>query len=105
MAHHDRLFVLQAMISQGVIPVFYHPDTELCKNVIQACANAGAKCVEFTNRLAAAVLNRIRYCEQAMDALVVGQKNDRLALFFQRRQPGFQFIGAATLLMNQAVVT
>jgi 2-dehydro-3-deoxyphosphogluconate aldolase/(4S)-4-hydroxy-2-oxoglutarate aldolase len=46
----DRLAVLAAMIDQGVIPVFYHPDVEVCKNVIQACANGGAKCVEFTNR-------------------------------------------------------
>ncbi len=46
----DRLAVLAAMVDQGVIPVFYHPDVEVCKNVIQACANGGAKCVEFTNR-------------------------------------------------------
>jgi 2-dehydro-3-deoxyphosphogluconate aldolase/(4S)-4-hydroxy-2-oxoglutarate aldolase len=38
------------MMDQGVIPVFYHPDVEVCSKVIQACANGGAKCVEFTNR-------------------------------------------------------
>lgn len=47
---HDRMAVLNAMFSQGIIPVFYHPDVEVCKAVIQACANGGAKCVEFTNR-------------------------------------------------------
>ncbi len=46
----DRLAVLAAMMDQGVIPVFYHPDVEVCKDVIQACANGEAKCVEFTNR-------------------------------------------------------
>jgi len=46
----DRLSVLTAMIDQGVIPVFYHPDAEVCRKVIQACANGGAKCIEFTNR-------------------------------------------------------
>ncbi len=46
----DRLSVLTAMMDQGVIPVFYHPDVEVCSKVIQACANGGAKCVEFTNR-------------------------------------------------------
>ena len=46
----DRMTVLSAMIDQGVIPVFYHPDVEVCKKVIQACANGGAKCIEFTNR-------------------------------------------------------
>lgn len=47
---HDRMSVLTAMMEQGVIPVFYHPDPEVCVEVIQACANAGAPCIEFTNR-------------------------------------------------------
>ena len=42
--------VLSAMMEQGVVPVFYHSDAEVCANVIQACANGGAKCAEFTNR-------------------------------------------------------
>jgi 2-dehydro-3-deoxyphosphogluconate aldolase/(4S)-4-hydroxy-2-oxoglutarate aldolase len=46
----DRMAVLAAMMEQQIIPVFYDPDPEVCRNVIQACANAGAKCVEFTNR-------------------------------------------------------
>ena len=46
----DRMAVLAAMIDQGVIPVFYHPDAQTCVNVIQACANGGARCIEFTNR-------------------------------------------------------
>ena len=50
MANKDRMSVLNAMMAQSVIPVFYHPDVELCIEVIQACSNAGAKCVEFTNR-------------------------------------------------------
>ena len=46
----DRLLTLNDMIEQGVVPVFYHPDPDVCAGVIQACANGGAKCVEFTNR-------------------------------------------------------
>jgi 2-dehydro-3-deoxyphosphogluconate aldolase/(4S)-4-hydroxy-2-oxoglutarate aldolase len=46
----DRMTVLSAMMDQGVIPVFYHPDVEVCQKVIQACADGGAKCIEFTNR-------------------------------------------------------
>jgi 2-dehydro-3-deoxyphosphogluconate aldolase/(4S)-4-hydroxy-2-oxoglutarate aldolase len=42
--------VLTALMDQGVIPVFYHPDVEVCKKVIQACADGGAPCIEFTNR-------------------------------------------------------
>ncbi len=50
MAAKDRMSVLSAIMEQSIIPVFYHPDVELCIKVIQACANAGAKCIEFTNR-------------------------------------------------------
>ena len=50
MAAKDRMAVLNAIYEQSVIPVFYHPDAEVCKQVIQACADGGAKCVEFTNR-------------------------------------------------------
>lgn len=47
---HDRLTVLTALQSQGIAPVFYHPDAEVCLNVIRACARGGAPVVEFTNR-------------------------------------------------------
>lgn len=47
---HDRLSVLTALESQGVCPVFYHPDPEVCLNVIRASARGGARVVEFTNR-------------------------------------------------------
>lgn len=46
----DRLSVLTALTAQGVVPVFTHPDPDVCIGVIQACANGGAKAIEFTNR-------------------------------------------------------
>jgi 2-dehydro-3-deoxyphosphogluconate aldolase/(4S)-4-hydroxy-2-oxoglutarate aldolase len=46
----DRMAVLSAIMDQGVVPVFHHADVEVCRNVIQACAHGGAKCIEFTNR-------------------------------------------------------
>jgi 2-dehydro-3-deoxyphosphogluconate aldolase/(4S)-4-hydroxy-2-oxoglutarate aldolase len=47
---HDRLTVLNALEAQGVAPVFYHADPEVCLNVIRACSRGGAKAIEFTNR-------------------------------------------------------
>lgn len=47
---HDRLTVLNALEAQGVAPVFYNPDPEVCLNVIRACSRGGAKAIEFTNR-------------------------------------------------------
>ncbi|MBK9444141.1 MAG: bifunctional 4-hydroxy-2-oxoglutarate aldolase/2-dehydro-3-deoxy-phosphogluconate aldolase [Comamonadaceae bacterium] len=75
MATKDRMAVLAAMMDQSIIPVFYHPDVELCKNVIQACANAGAKCVEFTNRgdfAAQAFLDVTRHFAKADPSVIMG---------------------------------
>ena len=71
----DRLTVLGAMIEQGVIPVFYHPDAEVCAKVIRACANGGAKCVEFTNRgdfAAQVFLEVARHFAKADPSVVMG---------------------------------
>ena len=71
----DRLKVLSAMIDQGVIPVFYHPDVEVCSKVIQACANGGAKCIEFTNRgdFASHVFYEVtRYFAEADPRVIMG---------------------------------
>lgn len=46
----DRMAVLLAIMEQGVIPVFYHPHADACIAAVQACADGGAYCVEFTNR-------------------------------------------------------
>ena len=34
----------------GIVPVFYHKDPEVCRNVIKACYDGGIKVFEFTNR-------------------------------------------------------
>jgi 2-dehydro-3-deoxyphosphogluconate aldolase/(4S)-4-hydroxy-2-oxoglutarate aldolase len=71
----DRLKTLAAIIEQGVIPVFYHPDVEVCSRVIQACANGGAKCIEFTNRgdfAAHVFLELARHFAKADDSVVLG---------------------------------
>lgn len=38
------------MRRQGVIPVFYHADAELCKEILRASYAAGIRVFEFTNR-------------------------------------------------------
>lgn len=71
----DRMAVLTALMDQGVIPVFYHPDVEVCKNVIQACADGGAPCIEFTNRgdFASHVFYEVtRYFDQADPRVIMG---------------------------------
>jgi 2-dehydro-3-deoxyphosphogluconate aldolase / (4S)-4-hydroxy-2-oxoglutarate aldolase len=46
----DRLFVHQTMLNTGLIPLFFHPDVEVARQTVAACADSGAKIVEFTNR-------------------------------------------------------
>lgn len=38
------------MRRQGVVPVFYHADAELCKEILRASYAAGIRVFEFTNR-------------------------------------------------------
>jgi 2-dehydro-3-deoxyphosphogluconate aldolase/(4S)-4-hydroxy-2-oxoglutarate aldolase len=50
MARFGRLEVLNTITDTGLVPVFYHADAEVAKKVVQACADGGARAVEFTNR-------------------------------------------------------
>jgi len=50
MARFSRVDVLNEIIRLGIIPVFYHADFDVAKKVITACADGGARVIEFTNR-------------------------------------------------------
>lgn len=42
--------VVLKILDLGLVPVFYNADSEVSKQIIQACVDGGAKVVEFTNR-------------------------------------------------------
>jgi 2-dehydro-3-deoxyphosphogluconate aldolase / (4S)-4-hydroxy-2-oxoglutarate aldolase len=50
MGSFSRLQVANTMIESGLVPLFYHKDTQLCKDVLKACYEGGARVFEFTNR-------------------------------------------------------
>lgn len=50
MARFNRIEVFLKMKETGIIPVFYHPDIALCKEVLKACYAGGVRVFEFTNR-------------------------------------------------------
>ena len=50
MARYSRLETLTAMKTIGLVPVFYNPDFEAVKQIACACADGGARAIEFTNR-------------------------------------------------------
>ncbi|NDV45738.1 bifunctional 4-hydroxy-2-oxoglutarate aldolase/2-dehydro-3-deoxy-phosphogluconate aldolase [Paludibacter sp. 221] len=46
----NKIQVLTAMAETGLVPVFYHADVEIAKNVVKACYDGGIRAFEFTNR-------------------------------------------------------
>ena len=50
MAKHSRLQVLNTIKELGLVPLFFHPDVEIAKQVVTACVEGGALFIEFTNR-------------------------------------------------------
>jgi len=50
MARFSRIEVALTMKETGMVPVFYHKDAEVCKNVVKACYDGGVRLFEFTNR-------------------------------------------------------
>ena len=50
MARFDRLTVLNTMLDSGLVPIFYHSDLAVAKEIVAACVRGGARLVEFTNR-------------------------------------------------------
>jgi 2-dehydro-3-deoxyphosphogluconate aldolase/(4S)-4-hydroxy-2-oxoglutarate aldolase len=50
MARFTRIEVALKMKETGMVPVFYHKNAEVCKQVVKACYQGGVRVFEFTNR-------------------------------------------------------
>ena len=50
MAQFSRIEVAQTMKHSGMVPLFFHQDSEVAKKVLKACYDGGARLMEFTNR-------------------------------------------------------
>mgnify|MGYP002853775439 FL=1 len=50
MARFDKLAVLAKIKEAPMVPVFYHKNAEVAKQVIKACYEGGVRAFEFTNR-------------------------------------------------------
>ena len=50
MPKFTRIEVALAMAETGLVPLFYHSDAGICKEIITACYNGGVKVFEFANR-------------------------------------------------------
>ena len=75
MARFPRLKVLNTMIETGMVPVFYHPDFDVARNVAAACLAGGCRLLEFTNRgdHAWEVFNELeKYCARELPEMILG---------------------------------
>lgn len=50
MARFKRMDVYRTLAGTGMVPVFYHADAEVARQVLGACYRGGARAFEFTNR-------------------------------------------------------
>lgn len=108
MAEYTRLEVARAMRETGLVPLFYNPDVEIGKKVLNACYKGGARLLEFTARgdfafEVFAELNRYALKELPGMILGVGSITDAGAasLFLQM---GANFIVTPSLREDIALV-
>lgn len=50
MQKYSRIDVANTMQETGLVPLFFHSDVELGKNILKACYDGGARLLEFTAR-------------------------------------------------------
>ncbi len=50
MAKFSKIEVLIKMRDTGIVPLFYHKNVELSKDILKSCYDGGARLLEFTNR-------------------------------------------------------
>lgn len=71
----DRINVVRLMEEQGMVPLFFHSDIEVCKQVVKACFDGGARLLEFTNRgtYAHEIFTQLsKYCKENLPGMVLG---------------------------------
>jgi len=75
MAKYNKIQVISTMKETGMVPVFYHKDIEIAKNVIKACYEGGVRAFEFTNRgdFAHEVFGElVKYANENLPGMIVG---------------------------------
>ena len=75
MARFNSIQVYNAILEQGLVPVFYNGDFEIAKNIVNAIAKGGGKIVEFTNRgdFAYKIFSKlVKYFKKEVPQLIFG---------------------------------
>lgn len=75
MAKYTRIEVINKIIDSGMVPLFYHSDIEVAKNVLKACYRGGSRLLEFTNRGDFAIeifKNLNKFAHQELPGMILG---------------------------------
>jgi 2-dehydro-3-deoxyphosphogluconate aldolase/(4S)-4-hydroxy-2-oxoglutarate aldolase len=75
MAQFTRHEVISEIHNSGMVPLFYHHDIEVAKNILKACYDGGARLLEFTNRgdFAHDVFKAlIKYANKSLTGMILG---------------------------------
>lgn len=108
MAQFTRIEVATLMAETGLVPLFYHEDIAVSKNVLKACYDGGARLLEFTSRgdfafEIFAELNKYALSELPGMVLGVGSITDAAAASLYM-QLGANFIVTPVLREDIAIV-
>ncbi len=108
MAKYSRIEVANVMAATGMVPLFFHSDAELAKQVLKACYDGGARLMEFTSRGDFAFeifgqLNKYALAELPGMILGVGSVTDAAAASLYM-QLGANFIVTPVLREDIAIV-
>lgn len=108
MAQYTRIEVASVMKQTGLVPLFYHHDVEVSKQVLKACYDGGARLLEFTSRgdfafEIFAALNKYAIAELPGMILGVGSVTDAAAASLYM-QLGANFIVTPVLREDIAMV-
>ncbi len=72
---HKSETIIQQIIKQGLLPLYYHPDATVSIDLLKALYAAGIRAVEYTNRGEEAVTNfkaMKKICEAEMKDMYLG---------------------------------
>lgn len=75
MAKFTRIDVANQLAAQGLLPLFYHPDLEVCKKLAHAIYDGGGRLIEFTNRgdFSHEIFGALnKYCLQNLPEMMLG---------------------------------
>jgi 2-dehydro-3-deoxyphosphogluconate aldolase / (4S)-4-hydroxy-2-oxoglutarate aldolase len=108
MAQFTRIEVALKMKETGLVPLFYHHDVEVSKQVLKACYEGGARLLEFTSRgdfafETFAALSKFAIAELPGMILGVGSVTDAAAASLYM-QLGANFIVTPVLREDIAIV-